>query len=385
MKKKGNFIFELTFLVMVLAILLTPNRSLAKAKSEPFVIGKIERLKSSVLKEERKIYIYSPFGYKRSKQKYPVLYLLDGESHFFHYSGLVHFFSRRNLGSPMIIVGIPNVDRGRDLSPVYVKELPNSGEADKFLDFIIDELIPFVEKNYRTQPYRILCGYSLGGLFSIYTLLTRPNMFNTFFAISPSLQLGNQFLLKKAENVLARQSHLKRFLYITVGNEPGYYPYIEEFKKILKAKAWKGLKWKYEWFEDEDHRSVPHLSFYKGLKTIFANWRLPMKVYKAGFSSVKKHYRKLSEEFGYQIHPPPDIINQLGYDLIETKIEKAIEIFTFCIELYPNFWFAYHNLGYCYHKKGKKELAIKNYKKSVKLNPHNTEAIKILKKLKKKK
>ena len=84
MKNKGNFIFELTLLVMVLAILLTPNRSFAKDMSEPFVIGKIVSLKSSILKEERKIYIYSPLGYKKSKQKYPVMYLLDGESHFFH-------------------------------------------------------------------------------------------------------------------------------------------------------------------------------------------------------------------------------------------------------------------------------------------------------------
>jgi predicted alpha/beta superfamily hydrolase len=77
----------------------------------------------------------------------------------------------------MIIIGIINVDRNRDYTPTYAPnqkgglEFPTSGKAEKFLEYLKSELFPYIESNYKTQPYRILAGWSLGGLFTVYTFL----------------------------------------------------------------------------------------------------------------------------------------------------------------------------------------------------------------------
>ena len=112
--------------------------------------------------------------------------------------------------SEMIVVGITNTDRTRDLSPTHVTttvgggntalQFPTSGGADKFLKFIETELIPEIEKRYRTQPYRILAGHSLGGLFAIHAMLSRPDVFQSYIAVSPALHWDNQVVVKRAED-----------------------------------------------------------------------------------------------------------------------------------------------------------------------------------------
>ena len=102
----------------------------------------------------------------------------------------------------MIIVAIVNVDRNRDYTPTYAPkqkgglEFPTSGKADKFLEFLKSELFPYVESNYRTQPYRIITGWSLGGLFTVFTYLEHPEYFSAYLAISPSLWWDNESMLK---------------------------------------------------------------------------------------------------------------------------------------------------------------------------------------------
>ena len=115
-------------------------------------------IKSEVLGEERVILVRTPAGYARNDHRYPVLYMTDGDAHIEHTSGTLSFLARNNRMSEMIVVGIPNTDRTRDLTPTRVEYLPGnpnvrwptSGGGDKFLKFIETELIPHVEKNYRT-------------------------------------------------------------------------------------------------------------------------------------------------------------------------------------------------------------------------------------------
>ncbi|MBD0325483.1 MAG: alpha/beta hydrolase, partial [Pyrinomonadaceae bacterium] len=164
-------------------------------------------VKSAVLGEERAILVRTPPGYERDGQRYPVLYMTDGDAHMLHTTGTVSFLARNNRMPEMIVVGIPNTDRTRDLSPTHVAQapgnpnarFPTSGGADKFLKFIETELIPHIESKYRTQPFRALAGHSLGGLFALHAMISRPELFNAYISVSPALQWDNFVLIDRAK------------------------------------------------------------------------------------------------------------------------------------------------------------------------------------------
>jgi len=357
--------------------------SYGQESEQNYIIGKAIKIRSAILDEERTILVNLPDDYDVSQRRYPVLFLLDGDAHFHHVTGIVHFLTTRNMIPPMIVIAIPNIDRTRDFSPTTVDQRPTSGGADKFLEFFREELIPYVDSHYHTHDYRIIVGHSLGGVFAIYALLTQPDVFNAYIAISPSLGYDNDLLLKKAPAILEKSPELKKFLFMTVGNEPRYIPRLEAFSKILEEKAPQGLEWKYTYMEKEDHVSVTHRSIYDGLETLYQDWRVSESLIQKGLHGIQDHYKTLSEKFGYEIPVLPRVYNLLGYDLIQKKkIDEAIEVFELCINAYPLYWYAYGNLGYCYMLVGNKELAIKNLEKALELNPSDKISAQRLKKLK---
>jgi predicted alpha/beta superfamily hydrolase len=140
----------------------------AQKKDNKIVIGTIDTVFSNILKEKRTIYIHVPDGDKN--QRYPVLYILDGETHFQSAVAIVEQIS--GIIPNMVIVGIINTDRERDLTPTHVNpdRFVNEGEArhtgggDKFISFIEKELIPYVDSKYPSTSYRVFSGHSLGGL-----------------------------------------------------------------------------------------------------------------------------------------------------------------------------------------------------------------------------
>src|ERR1041384_2931446 len=172
-------------LLYCLAILLTiPSAALAQPAG---TVTKLV-LKSDVLGEERTVLIRTPVGYETNKLSYPVLYMTDGDAHMDHTSSTIAFLTRNGRIPDLIVVGVTNTDRTRDLTPVKStdKRFPGGGGADNFLKFFETELIPHIEKEYRVQPYRILAGHSLGGLFVIHAMMTKPGLFNSSIAVSPS-------------------------------------------------------------------------------------------------------------------------------------------------------------------------------------------------------
>ena len=383
MTSRRNGFTSVIFVLTVTFLLLTNNAGFARIKGKPVSIGESIELQSTVLKEKRTILIHLPAGYNQSQNKYPVLYLLDGESHFHHATGITQFLSMSGIIPQMIVVAIINTDRARDLSPSRIADIPTSGGADKFLKFLRDELIPVVEKNYRTHPFRILNGHSLGGLFTIHTLLTRPDTFNAYLVTSPYLLWNQSSLLKNLDSLLGKQKTFKNFLFITVGNESKLLPSLFNFEKILKTKAPKGLIWKFDFLRIEDHLSITHNGIYRELINLYSGWRVPKGYRFKGLVPLQKHYENLSKKYGYKIQISANMLNDLGYQFIELKqIDRAIKVFNYCIQIHPNFWFSYHNAGYCYQQKGDKKMAIKNYEKSVQLNPNNKLGIQRIKKLK---
>ena len=360
--KHINYLFSV---ILIHCCLFAANVLLAQEETDKITIGKNLKIYSEVLNEERNIFISTPRGYDRSQYKYPVLYVLDGQRNFQFSVAVVNFLARNNLIPQMIVVGIPNTDRGRDFSPTTTDRIPNSGGADNFLKFTNNELFPFIEEKYRTQPYRILCGHSLCGMFSVYTLFTHPDMFNAHVAISPYLMYDEDYVVTKAESVLQQQSTFNNILYITLGDEPTYTETLKKFTTLLKEKT-NGLQWDFSVRKSEDHGSIPLKSLYDGLEFIYSDWRIPNEVVDKGIKSIKKQYKKLSEKYSYQIEIPEFFINNHGYRLLnQGKINKALELFKYNVQAYPNSANVYDSLGEGYENDKQFEKALDNYKIAV--------------------
>ncbi len=147
------------------------------------------RIESKILGEIRTLHVSVPPNYRLARQRYQVTYLLDGHvKPFFDLAVAASGYSLsgdvRDYAMPaQIIVGIEQKDRGNDLSR----------SDEKFTRFLVDEVIPYIDREYRTVPFRTLIGHSLGGRFALLTLCRAPTVFPAIIAISPSIADSSTF------------------------------------------------------------------------------------------------------------------------------------------------------------------------------------------------
>ncbi|PLW96880.1 MAG: hypothetical protein C0591_07905 [Marinilabiliales bacterium] len=354
--------------MILMASVLISSCMLLKAGEKDYCIGEKVTFKSNILNEERTILVYVPATYYMSNAKYPVLYLLDGGTHFHHASGIVQFLSSNGLIPEMIVVGITNVDRNRDFTPTQLPQRNSSGGAEKFSEFIANELFPFMERNYRVQSYNILMGHSLGGTFATYSLLNHPELFNSYISISPYLMYDFNLMVRETRDKLKSKYPEGTQYYMTVGNEPNYFEALDQFAKFVKEKSPKGLEFKYVKMLDDDHGSGPHLSIYNGLLFIYDGWKPDNDIYQEGLAAIDKHYKNLSKKFSYEIITPEYTINLLGYNYLNNKdLDNAISVFQENVKRFPNSANVYDSLGEAYERNGQLDKAEASYSKSVEI------------------
>lgn len=360
------------------------------------IIGERFSMESDVLGEERAYWVYLPASYHNDRfapQRYPVLYLLDGDAHFHSASGVVQFMStgiNGNIQTPeMIIVAIPNTDRTRDLTPSETtlgydgSDVPASGGGgDAFLEFIDKELFAKIDAKYRTRPYRVLVGHSLGGLLTLHALVDRPDMFQSYIAIDPSLWWNDQRLLKRAETYFAETKDLEAAVYVTFANNPALVPGEislmrqtgEAFARAMEPAVSARFRSASRYFEAEDHGSVPLLSLYHGLLHIFDGYKPSIAAALEDPTELVTHFREVSARFGMEFVAPEPLVNQLGYALLARDVDKAIEFFAMNAEQYPESYNVHDSLGEAYAAKDQTGLAIQSYERSLALNPDNDNA-----------
>lgn len=345
---------------------------------------------SRTLQENRVLWIYTPEGYNTSSESYPVLYLLDGDVHFKYSVALAEYLTNRERMPKMIIVGIINTDRRRDFTPVHSlifndkidSSLITTGGGAKFLAFIKDELLPYMQKHYRVQPFRILAGASLGGLFTVYSKITAPALFQSNIVMSPAFYGGNNKVLSEVTPFLKKNQAIKGRIFLSIGDEKT--EKVDSLILQLKNHAGPDLKWDFKAYKEEDHFSMPLRAMYDGLRFIYANWYVNIDdtTNMSDYQSIANHFKKLSTEFGYDIMPGEDFVNSCGYKQLElNNIDNAIDIFSHNVKNYPRSANAYDSMGEAYTIKGNKQLAIECYRKSLALNPGNKKGMEILKTL----
>ncbi|HNE29679.1 MAG: alpha/beta hydrolase-fold protein [Saprospiraceae bacterium] len=249
----------------------------AAAPTGPLSIGEIRTLHSGILHEDRTLNIYLPQGYDAAKT-YPVIYLLDGsiDEDFIHITGLVQFFNLM-FGMPdCIVVGIANVDRKRDFTfHSDLKELrekyPTTGHSEAFIRFLEEELQPYIERNYPAGAERYLIGQSLGGLLATEILLKKPRLFTHYLIVSPSLWWDDESLLKQAPALLAQQTELPRYVYISVGKKEDNIMRREAaaLRDLLQKTKRKDLKVDFMEMPDDNHATILHGAIYEAFKRLF--------------------------------------------------------------------------------------------------------------------
>src|SRR5580765_6277267 len=169
--------------VLMLSVLASPRLGYTQEVSA--TLGVTRTIRSAILSEDRKVFVHLPASYNTSGNAYPVLYLLDGTPAFLLEMIAITTRLRNDRNAPeMIIVAIENTNRNRDMMPVVAKDYPGPPRAEAFLGFLEKELIPDIEKTYRTTQPRILLGKSLSGLFTLYALLARPAAFHAYVGCS---------------------------------------------------------------------------------------------------------------------------------------------------------------------------------------------------------
>jgi len=349
---------------------------------EPITIGETITLPSKIMGEERTILVSTPPGYDQSSQSYPVLYMTDGNAHLSHTRGTVDFLARNGLMPQVIVVGVNNTDRTRDLSPTHVAsrtingrvfESPTSGGASKFLDFFEQELFPYVDANYRTQPLRLFTGHSFGGLFALNAFFTRPEMFDAVLAVSPSLRWDEDFPIRQAESFLDGRDELNETLFVAMANEEEGDPAptrLDRLEQALAAADAEGFDWEVMRMPDETHGSVVLRAHYWGLRHVFEPWRLPRDpetgLFGGDLADLKEHYDGLSKRYGYTIPPPENTVNLVAYGILgRGEVDDAIAAFRYNVDLYPDSANVYDSLGDGLVAADHFEEALASYSKAV--------------------
>lgn len=377
------------------------------------IIGKIDSINSKVLNEKREIWIHVPDGYANyalKNEKYPVLYLLDGNSHFHSVVGMIKQLSSVNgdgICPKMIVVGILNTNRTRDLTPTKAKPKPpylNSGRASisggggNFISFIEKELIPYVDSNYATESYRMFIGHSLGGLTVMNTLIQKPELFNSYVAIDPSMWWNNKKLLNKIKTIKLDKKYDNKSLFLGIANTMSkgmdtlkvqedttyttrHIRAILELNSSLNKDTLNNLSFKGKYYQEENHGSVPLIAEYDALRYIFDFYQ--MKINKQDLMNpendilgiVQKYYKRLSKEFGREIKPEQYHVDNIGQQFMEIQqFKKAEQLFKLNVTNYPENVYVYNSLGDFYVTLGNKEKAIENFKKSNSLNKNSYSA-----------
>jgi hypothetical protein len=255
--------------------------SLKVLEDEPPVEGAVSAtIVSQVLGEDRKYFVHLPEGYEsESARRYPVLYVLDADSQSGHTAASAALMARVGLIPPMLVVGVPSVDsetRSRDYTPPDMRRdaddaSSQNGAADRFLSHLETELIPAVEREYRTTRPRMLAGWSRGALFAVYTQIAAPATFDARFAHSPALWREDSRVVKRLEQAFSTSAVPETFLFLSLGDRENekMTAAFRSAVSTLERSAPPTVRWRAYTSLAGVHESNPRLSTPVGLCAMF--------------------------------------------------------------------------------------------------------------------
>jgi len=358
------------------------STSHAQKAGDNIVIGKYEVIHSKILNEDRTLLIHLPRDYEKSTIDYPVLYLLYGNHVTTYFAEAVAILDR--LGKigripEMILVGIMNTNRYRDLLPQGDDGSPTGIEA--FVQFLNEELFPFVENNHRTKDYRIIMGPQAGANFAMYTLFEHPELFDAGIINNPFRWTGGRdMIIQNARSFFDRNKTFDKFLFITYEDSDSYavegIEYIKRFSEMVKTYNPKDFTLALNFIEGNDEFLQP-LGLRKGLKILFKDYPFPETIKVETLDDILGHYEKLSQKYDFNVDAPEHILTSRGADhLMEKgKIDDAVTILKYNMKKYPQAANAYGRMANIDLRAGNMEKARGYLEKMVELVPSDNAMI----------
>ena len=311
-------------------------------------------IKSKALQEERLINVKLPEGYS-SSESYGVLYVLDAEYAFDYAVGAVSFLSNAFGHMPqLIVVGIPNVDRLRD---VYVTHDPNDSYSN-FLQFIEAELKPFIDKNYQTNGFDILYGWSSAADINFQFLAQKPNFFDAHIQSGTGVGPNTSAFLSEK---LPKHDYANRYLYVgTEGSGPRAVG-LKKYESLMGNLVPKNLRWKMELLQTASHVDVLGESIYKGLKFIFNDFYIPDSVVVQGVEAIKTYYSQVDKKYDFDIKIPVGAFGESAGILFQNNPDEAVALLKHGISVHPTSADLHGALGEIFEYMGEKTKAAKYY------------------------
>lgn len=267
---------KLVYYLFLLLSVSVSSKVSAQSTQESLPLHENFTISSSYVGEVRNINVWTPDAYIGSATPLPVLYMLDGgiQEDFPHLAKTMQELIAAHKIPPFRLVGIENTQRRRDLTgPTSLAKdkriAPVVGESEKFRNFIKDELIPIVEKNYPTTPKRGIIGESLAGLFITETFLLRPELFDYYIAFDPSLWWNNQHLVNVVPDYITRLPNTNKLFWMAASSTKEIERPVRKFSKKLSKLHPKSLQWKVVYAPKETHATI-----FKALKEEALIWSL---------------------------------------------------------------------------------------------------------------
>ncbi len=233
------------------------------APKDPILPHDTFTLESAAVGELRRINVYTPPGYEEGDRTYPVLYMPDGgiEEDFPHITNTVDSLIREGAIVPVLVVGIENTVRRRDLNgPTTVERdlqlAPQAGGSSNFRAFIGTELMPEIERRYRVTDQTAIVGESAAGSFVVETFFLEPGLFDRYIAMDPALYWNNRELVHRAAERLPGLEGMGLTLWLTAANTPEIQPATNELASILETHAPSDLRWTYDPRPNERHTTI---------------------------------------------------------------------------------------------------------------------------------
>lgn len=393
-----------TIIATLLCLFFLSFKSFAQSTDSLITVGKRYTIHSKILNEKRTYSIYLPPSYKsHSDKKYIVAYVLDGErSTFLEVSGIaqsMHSSYNLKLQIPeLIIVSIENTNRTRDYTPTnslnYLEKeditaFKSSGKANAFMNFIDKELMPQINKSYRTASQNMIIGHSMGGLFALHCLLENPKMFSYYLLIDPSWFWDHNYIGKRGKEILEKRADLKARIFIALANnlldDKRHFEWGQQFYNLLKNNKSPNLKVDLKYFEDEKHLTVTIPATYYGLRYIFQPYEIDINEVTKDPNILANYNSKIYKELFFETKPDENFVNTIGYvALYDRQIpDIAVSIFEINTKNYPQSLNVWDSLADAYIVKGFIEKAKMCYKKILDLSPSNSDAKSKLEKLNK--
>lgn len=386
MNNKMRYIFICLFLCFAIN---------SKAQVENLKCNKsIATIKSSQLDQENEFWIGLPNNFD-STVNYPVIYLLDAEDHFDITFAVTNELAKNDKMPKHILIGIPKIDnliRFKNLTfsktnpldydtlinPAFFNNPDNFGEGRKFLKYIESELIPFVNKKYKTNGYNILIGHSLGGYFGAYSIPIQKS-FSAFQLYDPSVFCNSNEAIKNIENNLQSDYSTNVFISSALGKKEG-----DAYGKkialnaidtlIEKINNYPEIRLSSKFYAEEGHLSMFMYSIIDGFTFLYEGFEFGfiLPTMNISIEDYSAHYRKLSKNTGYNFSPPIDGFRWVAYaNYHQKKWGEAVKGYLLCEQYFVDDYPVNLEIAECYLNLNDIKLSLKYYNICKNLNPNN--------------